>query len=528
MDLRALFSRSSLRYAVVGALLLGLLLPSGLALLYETDLAQKTAKADLQRDLSRTADVLALSLAEPVWQVSPDLAEPMIKAHVNDPRFVSVVVREVGAQRPFLEFQREVGAEDLTLTEQRPIQRDGKAIASLTVVMTAAPYAQRLQDDLVRALWRSALTLSLSLALILWVMQRRVLQPMGHLTVAAEELAAGRFDRPLEIRGPDEVGRVGAAMERMRKALLSAFETLRNHAQTLEEQVGQRTAELTTTNAELMQTLAHLKTAQEGLVESQKLASLGRMVAGVAHELNTPLGNAMTVASTLEYRYDQLQEMLTGGTALRKSLLMALVQDTQQGHDILLRNLRKAADLVLNFKQVATDQTSDRRREFDLAEVIDEVLLMTQPRYRHTPFKIETQLEDGLSMDSYPGSLGQVLTNLLMNSLVHAFEGRSEGHVWIKSHALDGDRVLLTVQDDGVGMEDAVRRRIFDPFFTTKLGQGGSGLGMNIVHNIVTRVLGGQIEVSSTPEGGARFEIVLPRVAPMHESAVVSEPLPLA
>jgi signal transduction histidine kinase len=237
-------------------------------------------------------------------------------------------------------------------------------------------------------------------------------------------------------------------------------------------------------------------------------------VAGVAHELNTPLGNALTVVSALEDRWAALDEMLSSATPMRRSVLEELVKDTRRGQDILQRNVRKAADLVRDFKQVAIDQTSDTRRDFELAQVIEDVLVMVEPSFKHTPFSIKTELQAGITMNSYPGALGQVLTNLLINALVHGFEDREQGSVRVSCSLLADGQAELRVTDDGKGMDESVRRRIFDPFFTTRLGTGGSGLGMHIVHNIVCNVLGGQIEVISRPGEGTLMLIRLPLEAP--------------
>lgn len=508
--------RGSLTTAVMLTLLLGLLLPTTAVLLYDGQKTRTTAMEDLKRDLARATEVMALSLAEPVWQVSPDLADPMVKAQMDDPRFVSVEMVELASSAPFLSQQRpgERGDSELVLTQTRPIHRDGREIAKLTVSMSAAPLLQARQDEVWRTVWRSGLTLTLSLVLILWVLQRYVLSPMTELTDAAEALAAGRLEQPLHVSGADEIARVGMAMERMRQALLSAFEALREHNLNLEATVAQRTAELTASNDELFQALDTLQKAQRELVESEKLASLGRLVAGVAHELNTPLGNALTVVSALSDRYKQLEAMLGGTTQLRRSVLEELARDTRRGQDILQRNVQKAADLVRDFKQVAIDQTADRRREFDLAKVVEDVLVMVEPSFKHTPYVIDTDLHHGLMMNSYPGALGQVLTNLLMNALLHAFEGMEQGRVRVHCAQVSDSEAELCVSDDGRGMDESVRRRIFDPFFTTKLGTGGSGLGMHIVHSIVTNVLGGQIEVRSSAGQGTEMLIRLPLVAP--------------
>ncbi|MDM4765635.1 ATP-binding protein [Pelomonas sp. SE-A7] len=516
-----LLKQSSLRYAVMAALGVGLLLPTLGALIFEFNRAETEAMADLQRDLSRSTEVLALSLAEPVWQVSPDLAEPMIKAQVNDPRFVSVLVVEPSNPKPFYETPQRADVDPkLTLSETRPVLRDGREIAKLTVVMSSEPFLARKRADLWNQVLRSVIALLICGVFTMLVMRRRVLGPMSQLSAAAEELAAGHLERPLEVsKGDDEIARVGAAMERMRQALLAAFESLRMHNNTLEDQVAQRTNELTRANNELTTTLRNLQTAQRELVEAEKLASLGRLVAGVAHELNTPLGNALTVVSALDDRYRQLDSMMNSQTPIRRSVLEELVKDTQRGQDILQRNVQKAADLVRDFKQVAINQTNDARGEFDLTRVVESQLVMVEPSFKRTRYEISTELEAGLMLDSYPGALGQVLTNLLMNALLHAFDGLEQGRVRISSRRVDAHEIELCVEDDGRGMDESVRRQIFDPFFTTKLGTGGSGLGMHIVHNIVTNVLGGTIEVISAPGKGCRMQMHLPTVAPERHEA---------
>ena len=504
----------SLRWAVVAALLIGLGLPAFVTVLADRRALDAEAESDLQRDLARSTEALAIVLADPLWQITPELAEPLVKALTDDGRFVSVIVQAKGMSRPFLETHRMSGAIVEARTASRPIRRGDETIGSVTLTMTKAPYLAQRDTETRQQLWQTLGTLIVSLLLILWVIQRRILVPMDRLTSAAESLADGKLDTRLTIGGRDEIGRVGSAMERMRESLLGAFDALRRHAGTLEEKVEQRTAELRASNAELTNTLDHLKAAQANLVEAEKLASLGRLVAGVAHELNTPLGNAMTVVSTLEERYNSLAHKLQGGEGIRKSELLDLLDNTQQGHDLLRRNVDKAAELIRNFKQVAVDQSSEMRRQFDLAQVIEEVLITIRPRFKHTPFQIRTELAPAIMMDSFPGPFGQVLTNLALNALIHGFDGRPAGTLTLRcARRADGD-IVITCEDDGKGMTEEVRRRIFDPFFTTRMGQGGSGLGLNIVHNIVTGLLGGRIDVSSAPGIGTRFEIVLPDKAP--------------
>lgn len=264
--------------------------------------------------------------------------------------------------------------------------------------------------------------------------------------------------------------------------------------------------------------IAKLEQATNQLVQSEKLASLGSLVAGFAHELNTPLGNSLMVASTLSTRIDEFADQLTAG-ALRKQVLLDFVEQSRQAAALLQRNSQRAADLIGNFKEVAVDQTSMRRRSFDLRQALDEVLSALQPKLRHTGHHLEVKVAPGIVLESYPGPIEQIITNLLANSLLHGFEGIAAGTIRIDAEVLADARVALTYADDGVGIDKADAKRIFDPFYTTKLGSGGSGLGLYIVYNLTTGVLGGTIKLSSTPGQGVRFELLLPLVAPEHSLA---------
>lgn len=504
----------SLRWAVIGALLIGFAMPVTISVALRQQEAATQAEAELQTDLKHNSELLAIALAGPLWEIDAEAAEPLVKALIDDPRFVSAIVNGNGMTRPFLELRQLSGAIGHTATHTRPILRDGAPIGAVTLVMTRQPYQNKINAEARQEITRLLLTLTVAMALVLWVLQQRILRPMSRLSAAAETLASGKLGDPLSISGKDEISRVGLAMENMRARLVGAFSSLQQHASTLEEKVERRTHELRSTNTELNRTLDHLKAAQNSLIESEKLASLGRLVAGVAHELNTPLGNALTVVSTLEERYGSLAEKLNGNQALRKSELSELVTASQLGHDLLRRNVEKAAELIRDFKQVAVDQSSEMRRLFDLGQVIEEVLVTVRPSFKHSPFRIETELPEGLAMDSYPGPLGQVLTNLVLNALIHAFDGAEQGVVRVACRLQGDGWATITCADDGRGMDDATRKRIFDPFFTTRLGRGGSGLGLNIVHNIVTGLLGGTITVTSTPGAGTRFEIALPTRVP--------------
>ncbi len=282
----------------------------------------------------------------------------------------------------------------------------------------------------------------------------------------------------------------------------------------LEDRVERRTRQLAASNDHLKETLETLQRAQDELIRSEKLASLGSLVAGVAHELNTPLGNSLTVATTLADRTRVFMQELGSG-ALRRSALNEYVEQAGQATQLLTNSLFQAAELISHFKQVAVDQTSAQRRLFDLAEVVSEVVATLQPQFKQTPYAIEMALPPGVRMDSFPGPLGQVLTNLVSNALIHGFAGMDTGKIMIEACCRERS-IQLRVSDNGRGISPEHLSRIFDPFFTTRLGQGGSGLGLHIVYSIVTRVLGGRIYAASAPGQGATFTLDLPLEAPAH------------
>jgi signal transduction histidine kinase len=268
-------------------------------------------------------------------------------------------------------------------------------------------------------------------------------------------------------------------------------------------------------NRELQDMIATLAKAREELVRNEKLAGLGALVAGIAHELNTPIGNSLMAATTFEIQTEGIGQHLATPRGVTRKEFEQYIENARLSVDILSRNLHRAADIVTNFKQVAVDQTSSQRRSFLLAEVIAGNLLTLQPTIKRTPFVIQQQVPADLMMESYPGPLGQVVTNLINNAILHGYEGRSEGLIAVAAQLSAQGWVTLTVEDHGAGIAPDDLPRIFDPFFTTKMGVGGSGLGLNIAHNIVTEVLGGSIHVSSELGGGTRFTLTLPMSAPI-------------
>lgn len=281
-------------------------------------------------------------------------------------------------------------------------------------------------------------------------------------------------------------------------ARMQADRKLRTTKELLEEQ-----------NAALNTALTQLQQAQGELVRQEKLASLGGLVAGVAHEINTPLGICVTATSHLVEELRLTREELANGEMTEDSL-SNFFDIVDQSLRIMTTNTQRAAALVRSFKQVAVDQSSGDIRSFNLRNYLNEVLLSLQPKLKGRPVKVEVDCPHDLVLDSYPGAVSQIVTNMVVNSLVHGFEREQAGNIAIRA-ALDGEMVSFTYTDDGAGMDKESLDKLFDPFFTTKRGSGGSGLGAHILFNLVTGALGGTVHVESAPGQGLRYALRFPR-----------------
>ena len=502
----------SLRVAVLLAAFVGVVIPPVLLSVGDAERVRQEYLSGLDREVARTAELVAMSMREPIWQFAPDQAQSIIEATFLDDRILAVYVYDAG-RRAFASKERgDVNSPDI-IRYATKVTRQDQNVGHVEVLISTAGYQVVVDENLRRVTNRAIVSMLASVALIAILLHLRLVLPVDRLVRASETVAGGNLDTPIHGGGGrDELGRLAESLESMRQKLSALVaelersnEELRQTNDGLEHRVMDRTRELESA-------LDKLVRAQEDMVESEKLASLGRIVAGIAHELNTPIGNALTVASTISDSLRPLIEQFRTGNIRRATV--ATVAESEAGIQILLRNLEKAAEMITDFKQVAVDQTSEQRREFDLAKVTEEVLSTLRPTVRKSGHSIETEMEPNVLCDSYPGPYGQVLTNLVVNALTHAFSEHKQGKVVIRVAAIDHDTATLTVEDDGAGMTAEVKRRIFDPFFTTRMGRGGSGLGMNIVQGFVTRVLGGSIRVESQVGRGSRFVLEFPRRAP--------------
>jgi signal transduction histidine kinase len=263
----------------------------------------------------------------------------------------------------------------------------------------------------------------------------------------------------------------------------------------------------------LAEAALHASETQRYLIEAERLAALGGLVAGVAHEISSPIGTSLTVASALARRSADFKEQIASGQ-MRRAMLVEFADSCRGAADQLAANLQRAGGLIQSFKQVAVDRSSDDRRAFDLKLATEQVVASVRSRLLKSQSTLATEMPTDVIMDSFPGPYGQVLTNLIFNALTHGFIDGHRGHILIKAHRLGTDQVEITFSDDGRGISEKVQRHVFDPFFTTRRSEGSTGLGLYIVYNLVTQQLGGKVTLVSAPGKGTTISMTLPLLAP--------------
>jgi signal transduction histidine kinase len=345
--------------------------------------------------------------------------------------------------------------------------------------------------------------LSLTLAILIGLaIAASIVQPLRALMKAMHAIVTGNYARSIkDVDARDEIGEMARAVEVFRENAIAKR---------------QAEIELKASKDHAEKALRELQETQQSLIEAEKLAALGGLVAGVAHEVNNPIGISLTVASSFARRCDQFSEEVRSGS-IRRSKLDEFIAGSQEAAKQLVANLNRAADLIQSFKQVAVDRSHAERRLFDLRESTEQIIASLRPALKRSSISMTVEIPEEIVMDGYPGPYGQVLTNLVLNSLMHGFPDKRSGSMRLAARRLGSDQIEIQFDDDGIGMSEDVQRRAFEPFFTTRRSRGGTGLGLHIVYNLVTRRLGGRLRLQSEVGGGTTFKIRLPLVAPKDE-----------
>jgi len=373
------------------------------------------------------------------------------------------------------------------------ISDDLVELVDQTYRLTASAESAAQQANTFR-LWLIIITLGLSIilaTLMAVLVTSAITQSLKNLTNVAEQVTSdSNFNLQVPVTTDDEIGILATSINQ----LIGRVKEL-----LLENEI--RTQNLQESNEKLVST-------QKQLIAQEKMAALGSLTAGIAHEINTPLGIGISAASLLEEKTRVLCEAYHDGT-MKRSDLNNYLDIATQSNNMLMGNLKRAAELVQSFKQVAIDQSSEELRTFKFKEYLEEILLQLRPRIKQTKHKIEINATEDITITSYPGIFSQIITNLVMNSIIHAYESEDSGLIVISYHR-HFNSLILEYTDDGKGIETENLQKIFDPFFTTKRNQGGSGLGLHILFNLVTQKLSGTIDCDSKLGLGTKFMIKVP------------------
>lgn len=323
--------------------------------------------------------------------------------------------------------------------------------------------------------------------------------PLQQITAAMHAIISGDCNRRVQGTGAsDEVGEMARAVEVFRENAIAKRNT---------------EDELRASQEKAASALLELNAAQQNLIDAERLAALGGLVAGVAHEVNNPIGISLTVASDFARRTEMFEAKLRSETGLRRSQLEEFVRASRDAAQQLVGNLHRAGELIQSFKQVAVDRSHAERRRFNLSEATDQIIASLRPVLKKASIVLSVEVPESLVIDGYPGSYGQILTNLFLNAANHAFADGRCGAVTISAKPRGKDDVEIIFADNGAGMTPDVQRQAFDPFFTTRRNEGGTGLGLHIVHNLVTQQLGGRMMLDSRPGQGTTFRIIMPSAA---------------
>ena len=456
------------------------------------------------------------SIASSLWDFNKPLVAQQIQGIVDLPDIGYVVVEND------YNYQQKFGDEAIIAKKfaEYQIEFDKKPVGKLSV------YAN--YEDIYNRLWQQAGSILITefvkifiIALfIVIIVNRLIIRHLFKITYYAKELASHNLDEELWLanrpKEEDELDYLVHAINDMRIKLKNEIFKLEDAENALlalngelEVKVHDRTAKLEESNQELQKSLDNLTLAQAQLVQSEKMASLGLLVAGVAHEVNTPLGICVTSITALKEKVEELQKAVDSQD-LTKSFLNKTLNVIIEYEQIIERSLSKSVELIRSFKSVAVEQHTDPEMVINMRQHVYDVVNTVKTLFKQKKYQINIEVDKDITLLTYPSAWNQILTNFLMNSHIHGFEGRLEGEISITFIKRNGYLTLL-YSDNGQGIPEDSLKRIFDPFFTTKRGQGGSGLGLNIVYNLVDAKLNGTIKLLEAEQGTA-FEVKAPIV----------------
>ena len=520
---------NSLRFKLIGTAILVEVIMLSLLVWNSMRLMEVNLHRQMEHRISELKPLFNASLAGPLLQYDLVTMKEIMQQYRTDEVLYYSVYNSIGEQmisygKPLLSPKHELIE---TLIEQKSLSQDSiyllkmpitvvdQKVGSLELELDTSFISMAIstarQQGLIIALGEILLSM-----LLLSLLGLALTRHLKDLINASKSMADGDFSVRIAVKTKDEIGEAGKTFNQManyvsisQSELQASEQQVRQLNEELEQRVEQRTQQLTITNKQLQNSLLQLQQAQEQLVESEKMASLGSLVAGVAHEINTPIGVGVTAASYLQTSIEENNKLFAEG-ALTQNDFKNFMASTVEASGIILSNLQRAANIINSFKQVAVDQSTDERRSFNVKKYFQEILQSLHPELKKTSIKTILNSPDDMQIYNTPGVFYQIITNLVMNSLIHAFDPSAQGSITITLDYTDENNIQLCYADNGTGISKENLKKVFEPFFSTNRHGGGSGLGMHIVYNLVTQKLGGTIQCRSEPGKGTEFLIIFP------------------
>ena len=532
LDTKYLSIKNLIMWVVMAIISISLMLSSGVNLYSQIDTYQQS----LHENVVIFAEMIGRDAIGPLIKDEGDNAEQNLKILTASDLIENVHIYKIINQKSpefFASYNKEGIAPVKTQFDQvsaltqpkmagsvieiiRPIIKDDDVLGYVYLRASAQALENRIAQSIMTTV--SVLLICLLICFFLTLkLQRAITAPINSLVKLVQRISRQKdYSSRAELDGIKELDILGEAFnnmlhrtqEHMERQTEAEAEQVKLNL-SLEEKVKQRTMALKQANSELIQTLEKLHQFQRQIVQNEKMASLGDMVAGVAHEINTPIGLGITASTMMLDRLSDMRKAYEDKT-LKASSLTKFMHEGEANLNIIYRNLNRAAVLISSFKQVAVDQSSENNRVFVFATLMDEILLSMRPKLKNITHKINVNCADNLMIDSKAGPINQIMNNLIMNSIIHGCEDMDEGEIDINIECVDDNKVSIKFKDNGKGIPEHLLKRVFDPFVTTKRGQGGSGLGMHLVYNLVTQALNGSITLVSEEGQGVQFAIVFP------------------
>lgn len=499
--------------------------------LISTQSEKQVLKNSIDEELKTILDETTISLIAPLWNYDLNYMEIQADILLKRPTITSITIAD-NIRGIILDK-----SDTINITEgntiyygEKPILKNNVEIGTLKVGVSSLPFEEKSRSDLNSRIMMLLMETSI-FALLIILISYTITKPLKTLENELIDFAGGNYSKVITVTSNDEIGRLSQTFNFMARKIEEANDELKSLNQSLENKLQERTyelretneflkdalsksqqiqAELTVKNEELENAMEKLQYANRQIIEATKSSLTSQLIASVAHEIKTPVGLILTTNSFVIHELEEFKDKFENGD-IRKSDLTSFLNLLDEASQNISRNLGNTISLISNFKEVAVDQTSQRKRSFNLNYYLSEIISNLKPVFKHTPYKINVDCPLDIVLDSYPGAYSQIVTNLMMNSLKHGFGGRDHGTITIDVTTRD-DYIFIDYKDDGKGISSKYIANIFTPFFSTSHNKGGSGLGLSVIKNLVDNTLQGSITCESDIDKGVHFIIELPSV----------------